>query len=95
MTLKSRNLIQAAEADLKRRERNKRRHQGDWLGPKGDTFEHYAFHAPHVRRAKSVNDLLRLALQHGGPALSSKKKNTRLIYGDEDLLAAAFTISGT
>jgi hypothetical protein len=95
MSLKPRNLIQAAEADLKRRERNRRRHEGDWMGAEGDSFEHYAFHAPHVRRAKNAEHLLELALRRPAGAFKSKKKNTLLIYGDAELLARALELSGT
>lgn len=78
MSLRPRNIIQAAEADLKRRARNKARSEG---------FEHYAFYAPHVRRARDIPHLLTLALKHGAP--NTTKKNTLLIYGDAVLLTAA------
>jgi hypothetical protein len=84
--LKPRNILQAAEADLKRRERNVKRYQGEL----SSEVELYAFYGPHVRRAKNVGHLLELAIKHGAP--KSKKKNTILIYGDVDLLIRALTL---
>jgi len=87
--LKPQNLIQAAEADLARRIRNIERHQGIRMSPN----EQYAFYAPHVTRAESVEHLLRLAFKKPTKALLSKKKNTKLIYGNPDLLQAALQIT--
>jgi hypothetical protein len=95
MSLKPRNVIQAAEADLARRLRNIRRDQGGWMGQDGDSFEHYAFYAPHVRRALNARHLIELALKAPAGAFKSKKKNTLLIYGDAELLARALELSGT
>jgi hypothetical protein len=83
MSLKPQNIVQAAEADLKRRERNIKRHRGEL----SSDIEHYAFHASHVRRADDVAHLLLIALAHGMP--KTKKKNTIMIYGDPDLLRSA------
>lgn len=91
MSLKPRNLIQAAKADLARRERNVLRHEGRL----SSDVEHYAFHAAHVRRAKNIGQLLEMALKRPGVALKSNKKNTRLIYGDPGLLTDALMIFTT
>jgi len=93
MSLKPQNLIQAAEADLRRRERNVARHKGLPLGGFGLKTEQYAFHAPHVRRARDAKHLLEMALKRPGAASKSTKRNTRLIYGDAALLAHAIGIA--
>jgi hypothetical protein len=77
------NVLQAAEADLMRRYRNQ-----DSLCPKGQ-YEHYAFHRAHVRMAKSIKQLVRLALMDPARGLKAKKKNTLMLYRDGALLAAA------
>jgi hypothetical protein len=82
MSLKPQNLIQAAEADLKRRGRNKDRYEGD-------PVEQFAFHREHVRRAKSASHLIVMALMNPAIARDSAKFNTRLIYGDTALLLQA------
>jgi hypothetical protein len=95
MSLKPQNLIQAAEADLKRRLRN--------TEAVATTYERYAFHRMHVRRARSAHDLLRLALmsppmkfdpEEGTVELTSTKPNTKLIYGNAGLLVAALKLLG-
>jgi hypothetical protein len=82
MSLKPQNLIQAAQADLKRLARNKDRYDGD-------PVERFAFHRNHVRRAKSAGHLIVMALMDPAIARDSAKFNTRLIYGDAGLLAQA------
>lgn len=59
MSLKPQNLIQAAEADLKRRETNK---LIAVHGHRGDRYEQYAFHRKHVNRCSTVREILELAL---------------------------------
>lgn len=95
--LKPQNLVQAAEADLKRRQRNM---SGETFG--GVLFERYAFHRDHVRRAKNIKQLLLLALmdpplkvfeypEQEWPVvrIATMKKETRLIYSDGALLVRA------
>lgn len=48
MPLKPNNIIQAAEVDLKRRQRNVLRHRGEL----SSEAEIYAFYAPHVRHCQ-------------------------------------------
>lgn len=84
MSLKPQNLIQAAEADLKRRLRN--------TEAVATTFEYYAFHKIHVRKAKSAKQLLLLALM--SRPLKTQKPNTMRIYGNAGLLVAALRLLG-
>lgn len=86
MPLKPQNLIQAAEADMKRSMRNaeltatyKQRFQFH--------YEEYAFHRDHVRRADTARELLVLALMN--PNVKTGKPATKLIYGDSALLLKA------
>lgn len=93
MTLKPVNLIQAAQADLRRRARNIERYaRGD------NSIEQYAFLAQHVRTARDVSHLLQLAARfaarHPDRGEKSAKKNTRLIYGNRDLLAMSLAMAG-
>lgn len=78
------NIMQAAEADLKRKTRNLA--EADFEDPH---YEQYAFHRGHVRRAKSPHDLLILALMDPHAADKTAKANTRMIYADTELLLAA------
>lgn len=99
MSLKPQNIIQAADADLRRLIRNKDANRG---ARQGGSFEHYAFHRAHVRRAKSTKRLLLLALMHpplkvyedGSVSLQTRKFNTRMIYGNAGLLVAALKMLG-
>lgn len=91
MPLKPQNIVQAAEADMKRRERNKERHE---LAKRGLTIRHYqpeietyAFLAHHVRRATGAGHLIELAIKCGAP--KTTKKNTILIYTSGELLTEA------
>jgi hypothetical protein len=86
--LKPQNLIQAAEADFDRRTNNLNVNRGH--------YQQYAFHRDHVARAMSVRELLILALmspplktKDGETFLDTVKPNTRLIYGNAQLLLAA------
>jgi hypothetical protein len=58
MSLKPQNLIQAAEADVKRRAKNELIAANKWLEP----YEQYAFHRKHVNRGVTVRKILELAL---------------------------------
>jgi hypothetical protein len=88
MTLRPRNIVQAAEADIARRQRNMARHEGRL----SSQMELYAFYAPHVRKARDAGHLMSLAIEHPTPGLESSKSNTRLIYGDLHLLGAALDV---
>lgn len=82
--LKPQNIVQAAEADLRRRKHNTMEAQLD-----SPAYEPYAFHRAHVRRARDVKALLTLAIMCPAPGRTSDKHNTRMIYGDTALLVAA------
>ncbi len=84
MSLKPQNIVQAAEADLQRRDHNAR--EAEQRDP---SYEPYAFHRLHVRRASDARGLLLLALMDPGMAEKTTKANTKLIYGDAGLLLAA------
>jgi hypothetical protein len=88
VSLKPQNLVQAAEADLRRRRHNE--YLAKVYGRSCGMFEQYAFNASHVRKAKSVLDLLRLALMH--PVVKTTKSNTKLIYGNGALLFEAIKL---
>lgn len=90
--LKPVNIVQAAEADLKRKVRNaaQARQRFEYAG---EPYEAYAFHRTHVRRADSAQALLVLALMNPQPAAKSAKKNTKIIYGNAELLVAAVRLS--
>jgi len=85
MSLLPQNVLQAAEADLMRRIRNKATAQRR-------TFEPYAFQRDHVRRAKTIRQLLVTALMQPQLGLRSKKRNTKLLYGDGALLVRALRL---
>lgn len=87
--LKPQNIVQAAEADMKRAARNAR--QAAMSKQFSVTYEEYAFHRDHVRRAETSHDLMLLALMN--PVVKTKKANTALIYGNGALLVAALRIS--
>lgn len=82
--LKPQNIVQAAEADLKRAARNVERAFAEQAG-----YEPYAFHRKHVRRAGTANELLLLALMDPTIAEKTVKPNTRMIYRDARLLLDA------
>ncbi len=84
--LKPRNIVQAAEEDFKRKVHNKIADRTD--------LQHYAFHRKHVKKAKSVAQLLTLALAESELGCASGKSNTRLIYRDLPTLQAAYDICG-
>lgn len=91
MSLLPQNVLQAAEADLMRRIRNKGQARQAMSRPR-EKFEHYAFHREHVRRAKSIQQLVCAALMQPQPGLRSKKRNTRMLYGDAGLLVKALRL---
>lgn len=82
--LKPQNIVQAAEADMKRRARNAE--EATSYAPR---YERYAFHRLHVIKAIDAHDLIIRAVQDQELGISSGKFNTRLIYGNGDLLREA------
>jgi hypothetical protein len=89
MGLKPQNIVQAAEADMKRALRNAE--QVALSKEFKVHYEPYAFHRDHVRRA--FNDpraLMLLALMD--PMVKTAKENTKLIYGDAALLLEAIRL---
>lgn len=80
--LKPSAVVAAVEADLVLRER-KRKRRGQH--PAGGT---YVFHRDHVRRASCALDLVDRAIRDRYAGVGSGKRITRLVYGDEELLAA-------
>jgi hypothetical protein len=74
--LKPVNIVQAAEADLKLRERKRQR--------KADPEAMYSFARKHVQRAQSAAHLIALALFEKTP--KTDKRSTLIVYGDRDLL---------
>jgi hypothetical protein len=85
MGLKPQNIMQAADADIARSLRNA--HNAAMSKQFKVTYEQYAFHRNHVRRADTARELIVLALMD--PIIKTAKKNTRLIYGDGRLLVDA------
>lgn len=57
MPLKPQNIVQAAEADLARQRRN-----AEQAKYRDHSYEEYAFHRNHVRRARTPQGLMLLAL---------------------------------
>ena len=88
MELKPSSLLHAAQADLRRRARNSDKGFG------GDSYEHFAFHRKHVRKAVDVRDLLVRALMEPGLGQASGKYNTRLIYSSGETLLRAIHLAG-
>jgi hypothetical protein len=95
MGLKPQNIVQAAEADLKRQRRNLRRAElmPFGLAEDGVSYEPYAFHRKHVRRVHAVRELILLALMDSNTGAKTAKPNTRLIYGDARLLVDAIKLT--
>lgn len=88
MPLKPQNIAQAAEADFARARRN-----AEQAKYRDHSYEPYAFHRRHVRRAKSPHDLLLMALMDPMVAEKSAKANTRMIYNNSGLLLQALRAS--
>jgi hypothetical protein len=88
MSLLPQKVLQAAEADLMRRIRNKA------CAQRG-TFELYAFHREHIRKAKTIRQLVVTALMQPELGMRSKKRNTRMLYGDGALLVKALRMLRT
>lgn len=76
--LKPNNIVQAAEADLKLRERKKEK--------TAEPGALYSFARKHVQRANNVGSLVALAYFDPKAAESTDKKSTYIVYKDRDLL---------
>lgn len=79
--LKPINIIQAAEADLRLKQRKKEKQK--------DANEMYLFARKHVNRANGVGMLIALAYFEPDAAHSTDKKSTYIVYSDRDLLRQA------
>jgi hypothetical protein len=79
--LKPGSIVTAALADLKLA-RKKREGEADRFAP-------YSFHRRHVGKADDAIDLLRLALEERDIGIASRKRVTRVIYGDAGLIRMA------
>lgn len=90
MPLKPQNIVQAAEADMQRSMRNAE--QAALAKYNAVSYEPYAFHRAHVRRARSAHELILLALMN--PVMKTAKHNTKMIYGDGALLVQALRATG-
>ena len=75
--LKPINIVQAAERDLRLRERKREN--------KADPEEQYAFDRRHVNRARDIAHLIALAFFEPYNARTTKR-STRIVYFDRDLL---------
>lgn len=93
MTLKPRNVLQAAQADIKRRVRNSEIGNARSGEFRTEGYEFYAFHRNHVARASDAQDLLVRALMDPVPGQKSAKYNTRLLYGNGGLLRQALMLT--
>jgi hypothetical protein len=88
MELKPSSLLQAAAADLRRRARN-----ADEASADQPSYEQFAFHRSHVRKAVDPQDLLVRALMEPGLGMMSGKYNTRLIYSSGETLLKAIHLA--
>lgn len=81
MQLKPNNIVQAALADLKLRERKKEN--------KADAEEEYSFARKHVQRATSAAHLVALAYFDPRAASTTTKRATFYVYEDSAVLKQA------
>lgn len=79
--LKPVNIVQAAAADLRLKQRKKER--------AADPEAMYSFARKHVNRANGVGMLVALAYFDPEAAATTDKKSTYIVYKDRDLLKAA------
>jgi len=86
--LKPVNIVQAAVADLRLRERKRAHRDG---GPWVDQGALYSFARSHVMRARSVEHLVALAYYEPHVALRTDKQSTLVVYRDRDLLRETLT----
>ena len=75
--LKPVNIVQAAERDLRLRERKREN--------KADAEEQYCFDRRHVNRARDIAHLIALAFFEPHNT-NTNKRSTRIVYFDRDLL---------
>ena len=88
MELKPSTVLQAAREDVRRHARNKK------AALSGDcSYEQFAFHRKHVRKATDALDLLVRAYVEPGVGQASAKYNTRLLYSDAALLQTAIDLA--
>lgn len=78
--LKPNNIIQAAHADLRLRERKSKEAGAD---------EMYSFARRHVNRANNVGHLIALAFFDPQAAAMTDKKSTFVVYNDREVLRDA------
>jgi hypothetical protein len=76
--LKPANIVQAAEADLKLKQRKKEK--------RAEPGALYSFARKHVQRAESPGALIALAYFDPKAAASTDKKSTYVVYNDRGLL---------
>ena len=95
MVLKPGSILGAAEADVKRYQRNTRDPaEGETMPMVDRGRERYAFHRRHVRKAMRKEnatgaDIIMAALKDLERGRDSGKPMTRELYRDEELLRAA------
>jgi hypothetical protein len=87
--LKPINIVQAAEADLKRIKHNAT--EAEFQDPH---YQHYAFYRKHVHAAKSARELMIFALMEPHVCTKTNKANMKLIYGNAALLIQAINLCG-
>lgn len=78
-------IVSAAEQDLRIRQNKK--------ADIDEPGRPYAFLSSHVRKAKTAADLVEAAIANPDKGIESGKYNTRLIYGDVELLRAALALA--
>lgn len=93
MVLKPQSVVSAATADLKRKARNSEIGQARVGHSLTESYQPYAFHRDHVRKAIDARELLLFALMDPTRGLASDKDNTRLLYGNAPLILAAIRIA--
>lgn len=81
-------MVQAAEADLKRRRDNSVEAK---MG--GSNYALFAFHRKHVHGSVSAHQIIRRALAERELGIVSGKRNTRIIYRDEPGLQLALEMA--
>jgi hypothetical protein len=79
MQLKAVNVIQAAAADIRLRDRKR--------SGEAELDRQYSFHRRHVQKAHSIGHLIAIALFE--PTPTTDKFSTMVVYGDDALLRAA------
>jgi hypothetical protein len=80
--LKPSAVVAAAEADVALRRRKN--------GAGAPIGTPYCFHRRHVARASCACDLIERAIKDRYAGVGSEKRITRILYGDEELLRAAY-----